>query len=471
MDIKKKLNSLKRKRTIRYLQTTKPEYFEDLSEKKLLSEFNKINSSFPAYMSILEERRIIPRSVKAIDDFKLRVPVLKKSDYFEKYTFNQLLGSNVSKARVITSSSGFSGTFAYGFASDTAVKNSRSGVDLTLDYWFDISNRKTFLINSAPMGVHIETSLALAETSVRSDMVLSLLQKISPTFDQTIIVGDPHFLKKLIEEGTQKKIQWKDLGISLVTGQDWLPESLRTYLSKLLDIDIDTDNNRAIYATMGMTELGLNVFHESKYTVRLRRKVLNDPVLKQKLMIHEIKAPPMFFHYYPFRTYIESLDSAEGRDLLFTVLDKNTLLPIFRYSTGDSGFTISYRDLHEILNEDYPHLLPDLKLPLGLMLGRTKNRFATNGECFSLEDIKEGLYSDFDVADSITGLFNVNNDHNKIGITIQLKKDRYPDKILEQKIFNALHTYIDAEIVIKALKYFEFPEGTELNYERKLYTR
>jgi phenylacetate-CoA ligase len=469
MRLKEKLNIIKRKKTIRFLQTKNPEYFEDLSEKKLIKLFYKKSDSTNAYSDFLKKNNLNPAKIRSVEDFKLKVPVLRKSNYFESYTFNQLLGKKVSKAKLITSSSGFSGSFAFGFVPDMSVNSVRTGVDLTLDYWFNISKNKTFLINCAPMGVHVDTSLTLAETSVRSDMALSLIKKISPSYDQTIIVGDPHFLKKLVEEGSLLNIKWKQLGISLITGQDWLPESFRTYLSQLLDIDLDKDENRAIYATMGMTELGLNVFHESKFTVRLRRSVLKDPVLKKKLIDTGMKASPMFFHYYPFRTFIESIDSAEGKELLFSILDKNNLLPIFRYSTGDSGNIISHKNLCEILMVDYPKLLPDLKLPVGLMCGRLKNRYQTKTDCIYREDIKEGLYTDFEVADNITGLIQVKNEDNIISVNLQLKKDRISGKNLEKKIRSAVHSYLTSEVEVNIFKYFDFPEGTELSYERKLY--
>jgi phenylacetate-CoA ligase len=471
MNLKEKIQRLKRKRVIQFLQKTSPEYFENLSEKKLLLAFQNNNNFSPAYTDFLKSNNLDHREIKSVDDFKLKVPFLNKNNYFERYNFDQLLGKNISKTKLITSSSGFSGTFAFGFASDFAIKRARPGVDLTLDYWFDISNRKTFLINCAPMGVHVETSLALAETSVRSDMALSLIKKISPSFDQTIIVGDPHFLKKLVEEGTLLNIAWKELGVSLITGQDWLPESLRTYLAQLIEIDIDKNDDRGIYATMGMTELGLNVFHESRSTVRIRRMALNNPDLKEKLVGPGMKASPMFFHYYPFRSYIESFDSPDGKELLFSVLDKNGLLPIFRYSTGDSGHIVSYSNLNEILKNDYPQLLPDLKLPLGIMYGRTKNRYKTKEECIYLEDIKEGLYTNFEVAENITGLIQVKNEDNNITIKVQLQKGRIPNKNLDKKIQSAVHSYLSCEVVVEILNYFDFPEGTELNYERKLYTR
>jgi len=179
----------------------------------------------------------------------------------------------------------------------------------------------------------------------------------------------------------------------------------------------------------------------------------------------------MFFHYYPFRTYIESIDTTEGKELLFSIPDKNALLPIFRYSTGDSGYLISYRKLYEILKNDYPNLIPDLKLPLGLMCGRIKNRYSTKEGVVSLEDIKEGLYTDFEVAENITGLVQIKNEDHKVILNIQLKRDKTNNKNLEKKIISAVHIYLSSEVDVKIFEYYNLPGGTELNYEQKLFLR
>ncbi len=467
MNLREYLSKYKRKRIISILRNSSSEKFEKIAIKKLFKAFNSLYKTSPAYRKLLEKENINPQEIRTEKDFCTKLPILRKQNFFEPFSLHELLGNKAERLKLATSSSGFSGIFAYGYTSARTLAIGQTGVDATLDYWFDISHRKTFLINCAPMGVHIDTSLPIAETSVRSDMALSLIKKVSTGFDQTIIVGDPYFLKKLIEEGTAQKINWRKSGISLITGQDWLPESLRSYLAHLIEIDPETEEQRGIFATMGMTELGLNVFHESKYTVRLRRRIFSDKWLRESLVNSEMKSSPVIFHYYPFRTYIETVKSGDQNELLFSVTDENSLLPLMRYSTGDCGSTITYKEFSDILKTKYPELIPDLKLPIGLMYGRLKSEFAFHGRSLFIEDIKEGLYANFEVASNITGYISLKANNESAELFIQLKKSIKKRPALEESITKAANSFLTIEIQVRVFEFYEMPDILELNYERK----
>jgi phenylacetate-CoA ligase len=318
------------------------------------------------------------------------------------------------------------------------------------------------------MGVHVETSLPLAETSIRSDMAIALLKKVSPGFDQTIIGGDPYFLKKIIEEGDEQGINWKKLQVNLITAQDWLPESLRTYLASRIGVNPDNDKERGIFATMGMTELGLNVFHESKYTVRIRRSIMKDTELRNQICGSDTPVAPCIFHYYPFRTYIESLKKNEQQELIFTVTDPLSILPIIRYSTGDAGNIMSYNQLKSIVSPNHLSILPDLKLPVGILHGRIKNRLVYRGKYLHIEDLKEGLFSNHEVALNVTGLIKIQGEKDNMIVMVHMKEGVRHNPNLEKKIHASIHKYLPFEIKVKTIRFSEFPGAMELNYEKKL---
>ncbi|MBA7519556.1 hypothetical protein ES705_11635 [subsurface metagenome] len=468
MKVLPRFEKYKRQQALKILKHTSPEKFESISVRKLMKAVNRSYRISPAYRDIFRKNNLQLSDIKDLNDFQAKVPVLNKQNFFNTYSFSELLGKNRDKMKLAMSSSGFSGNFAFGFSSEKALKSGRMGVDTTLDYWFNISNKRTFLINCAPMGVHIETSLPLAETSVRSDMALSLLKKIAPQYDQTILVGDPHFLKKLIEDGDEQKIDWKKLQLSMITAQDWLPESLRTYLAARLDMDIDSNDTRGIYATMGMTELGLNVFHESRYTVGLRRTMIKDKKLKNAFIKTHTEAYPCFFHYYPFKTYIENRTNEDHEQFLFSVVDTHSILPIVRYSTGDRGQVMKYTHVRDNLTGKYTHLIPDLKLPIALLFGRTGSKRSVNGNTIYIEDIKEKLYSDFEVASSITGLFTLKTSDDRLLLKIHLKENIQKSKNLDKKIYPIVNDHSPIEIEVQTYNYNEFLNGLELNYEKKL---
>ena len=472
MTLKQKIARYRRKKILEFLRTTQPGKFENAGRKRLISTVERAMKSSPAYASLAAQHGIVLSSLKRPEDFFGSIPITNKQNYFAKYNYNELVGKNLSKVKLAMSSSGYSGTFAFGFSTEDALKNGRAGADITLAYWFDISNRTTFLINCAPMGVHVETSLPIAEVSVRSDMAIALLQKVSPAYEQTILAGDPYFLKKIVEEGNRANIDWVKLNVSLITAQDWLPESLRTYLAYCIHLDLNNTGSRGIYATMGMTELGLNVFHESKYTVALRRKILNNQELKQAFIPTDMTAPPCLFHYYPFRTVIESITGENGIELVFTVVDDKNILPVIRYSTGDAGRIRSYTELEQILKPSgYQHLLPDLKLPLGIMCGRSANKFEFQGKNFYLEDIKEALFNNHKLAPALSGMLHIRNLAKTPYIVLHLNKDYNSDKQLQKMATEAIQEFLHLPFEVELAEYHQLPNALELNYERKLYLR
>jgi phenylacetate-CoA ligase len=471
MSLQSKYETYRRRQILKFLRNSKPEYFEDLADKKLIPAFIKAYRESPAYRQLITDTGLNPESVKSVADFSRMVPVTRKNNYYGKYDFQELTGNNSRKVKLAMTSSGYSGTFAYGFTSGKVLKTGRLGVDTTLDYWFDISHRKTFLINCAPMGVHVETSLPLAETSVRSDMAVSLLQKVSPWFDQTILVGDPNFIKKIAEEGVREKINWNKLCVSIITAQDWLAESLRSYIARLIDLDPDNPSHRGIFATMGMTELGLNVFHESKYTVALRRKLRSDNNLRSRLVSSSMQAPPCFFHYYPFRTYIETAENESPGEFLFTNLSDDGIVPVIRYNTGDTGDLLSYNKLYTLLNNRYNDLLPDLKLPIGIMYGRKTNIFHFKDQYFYLEDVKEGLFTHTEVAACITGLTGIRIQADHLKIQVHLQRGIKKSDALNRKIMKAANHFLSFEGEVEVFEYYDLPEALELNYEKKLFIR
>lgn len=457
--------SFLRKRAINYLKKADPQKMLSKSQKELISRFKWSARHIPAYRKLLSEKGISSRKIDGLQSFKSSIPVLTKENFFEPYPFEAFIPKGqMDKVDLVTSSSGFSGKMAYGIVSKQASKKMRFGVDLTLDLLFKASEKKTFLINCAPMGVHVETSAALAETSVRSDMAISLLKKVAPSYDQTVIVGDPHFLKKLLEEGTEAGIDWKKLQVSLISGQDWMPESLRTYLASILELDIEDEKDRGIYLTMGMTELGLNVFHESRETVLIRRLCKNDQGMQKQILGTQTPACPVIFHYYPMRTFIE--EHANG-ELLFSILDKDAILPLMRYSTGDMGSVMEYTKISSLLSKSHPDLIPKLHLPLGLMKGRSKNILGSEGKEFQVEMLKEGLYEDVEAAHAVTGYFHLEAKNGHWQAMIQLKQQIKKNKQLSQKISASFLKYTQCDISVSVNSYDEFPYGKELNYEKK----
>lgn len=461
------LEKRKRVKIIKFLCQADPEKIEKAGEKLLISAFRRAATRVPAYRKILEERKVNYKEVKDIENFQKLVPIIDKETIVPKFEIEELcLDGNLNRIKSAMTSSGFSRVHSYGIMTEKNNRLTAQSIDTALDYTFDISNKKTLLVSCIPMGVRVHTSLRIAETSVRSDMALAIIKKISSKFEQTLIASDPHFLKKLVEEGNEQGINWKKLNISLISGEDWFSESFRSYLANLIELDLENPQGRLIGTTFGIAELDLNLLHESWHTIMIRRKAQQDEKFRREIFGLNTKICPLLLHYYPHRSFIEALpEDSEEKELVFSMLSPDNIMPLMRYNTKDRGFVITHKKLEETLRKNnYPELVPDLKLPVAAVFGRKDRFLEVNGKRIYPEEIKQGLYKDFEVASKTTGYFKLNKEPK---LEIQLKKGIIITSELNSKFRQAALKYSDIDLPVILYHYQDFPYGMELDYERK----
>lgn len=468
--IRRELELIERKKTLKILTTIAPERIISNGEEKLLNAFQRAAARVPAYKDILRQAGCTPGQVTSIKAFKEMVPLITKEDVFPKYSIDDLcLDGSIGHTRSIMSSSGFSGVYSYGINTEENHREAIKAIDTTFDYIFGISKKKALLINSLPMGVRVPTSLPVADTSVRWDMALSIFRKFSPEFDQVIIIGDPHFLKKILEEGVGQGIDWTSEKINLITGEDWVPETFRSYLGSMLGTDWERMDRGLIGGTMGVAELDLGLFHETRDSIRIQRAALVDKRLRYALYGDGCDVQPTLFHYYPHRTFLEVVESDDGSpELVVSMLSDTLQIPLIRYNVKDVAHIYTYNGIKEILQDcGYGNLCPELKLPMLSVGGRKNNEFFLGKASITPEAVKQGMYSDFTVAGATTGYFRLSRKDNDFLVEVQLK--RGVDCSLEQErtFKNAIAKYVSAPFKLQMYSYQTFPYQMELDYERK----
>lgn len=418
----------------------------------------------PAYRDLLKKRGVDSTTIRTFSDFLQKVPVIAKEDIFPKYPLHELFRfGDISIMQSAMTSSGFSGIFSFGVSTMKSLVNAPFAIDLALEYGFNIDKKKTFLINCVPMGVQIPTLLPQASTSVRAEMVLALFQKIKPYFDQVIFVSDPHFLKKLLEDGLEHGISWKQEKVHLISGGDWFSDSFRSYIEGILGSEC---NGNKMLATMGIAELDLNLFHESPFTIQIRKACAKDQQLNHALFGGDFLAIPLLMHYYPHRLYLETANGpTQGGELVFTMLSETLAIPMIRYNSKDFGVTLSYTALANKLSElGYSHLIPDLKLPLVAIGGRKGNAFPIGREHISPEWARDRLYRSHAFSKIVTGQFLLSGEPSPT-IEIQLKKNILKNEalhILAKELFSEFPS-----LQVKLLEYYEFSQGMGIDYETK----
>lgn len=467
-------NHTKKNVALPSLTGVEPEKLSELSEKKVLKVFEMAASRVPAYKEILAQAGVHPASIKTIEDFKKLVPVLDKEKTFGVWNQRDIrqlcIDGKIDDVHILVSSSGHTGLFSYGLNTYKELNRSQKSMDLVLDTTFDVAHKKTLLINCLAMGVHVSSPLvAIADTSVRPDIVIQTVKTFSHCYDQTIIVGENSFVKKVLEDGAEEGVDWKKIKPHLVLGEEILAEHMRTYFAGLLGVDPDNPETQTLIGTsFGIAEFGLNLFYETKDLIRLRRLLQRDIRLREALIGLDMANLPALLQYNPTKLFVEDLPTQDGLfQLTLTNLEEEAVIPLIRYNTKDEGFHIPYEKLQKILKDfGYEEFLPQFRLPIMAIWGRGKIKV---NEGFSIrpEFIKELLYSKRDIASSITGNFRLSKSRAGLRIEIQSKEKTGRSVEFENKLRALLLEHIPARIEIIIYPYHEFPHGMELTYERK----
>ncbi|MDY0360349.1 MAG: hypothetical protein RBR08_02735 [Desulforegulaceae bacterium] len=453
-----------------YLTYSDPEKIISDSEKKLIKAFKTTSKTLPFYKKFLLENRIDPDLIDSMESFKKNIPLIDKETVFSKNSFSDFCkNGSLQDISLVYSSSGSSNVFSFGVETWKNRKRSALGIEFLLDNAFDIFKKKTFLINCLPMGVKIFTrTLPVAETSVREDVVVAVLDKLKNYYDQFIIVGESLFLKKVVEEGIKKGIPLRDMKINIITGGEFISETYRSYMASLLNIDLLDPETGIIAFNMGLSEISMSIFSENISLIKLRNKALSDEKLRN-LLFGDCLFIPLFMQYIPLQNWLETTD--KNSELVVSVLDENSKIPLIRYNTKDIVKLVSYEKMKENLcSIGYEEFLPEFKLPFGIITG--KNLSVDNGAIsIHVNQVKEALYYNFELASRLTGNFKLIKHDDKVLINLQLKKNY---KYLKEDE-NSFLTFFDSDkrknLEVKFWEFFSFGHGIDHDFERKnIYT-
>lgn len=431
--------------------------------KKIINAFKRAAQNIPAYKKILSEKGLQHERVKTLEDFSHMVPVLYKRDLFKDCSSEDLCmpGSIKSLASAIVTS-GTSGAFAYKIITKRELDLEKKMIDRAFNMFFNAGKLKTAVINVNPMGVSFTSNYPVIPTSVRSDIAWHVIKSFSAKLDQILVVGDPNFMKKLIEEGRQIGFHGAAEKLKFIMGGDWSSLSYFEYLKGA----INAQNPDNLFNTFGTTEIGLNVGMADKSLQAVRKFIQTNKKVQKDIFGMELKTAPALFFFDPRRTYIEKIN----RDLPFSELAFTTLsdlsMPFIRYSSGDYGTLLNGKTINTILkNNGITGLDFTLPLPILAITGRISNQVKSGEFTLTAEDVKEMLYSSVEVAQNITGNFRLSPTETSFKIEVQLARGVKP--ITMQGLIKKSVETLGKSILIKTFEYHKFPYNMVLDYESK----
>jgi phenylacetate-CoA ligase len=427
----------------------------------VLEAFRRAARSVPAYRGILARCGVNADAVSNMDDFARVVPVLDKQATFGSYDVADLCADGqLGDLAAVLTSSGHSGKFAFGLYDVGGGGAEVEWTDAALDMVFGVKSRRTLLINCLPMGVKVFTRCCtLGETSVRADMVMALVKQFGRRYEQIILVGEAAFIKHVLELGLSQGVNWKDLLVQVIVGEEPLAENARKYLQQLLGIDPRDPATGLVGSSMGVAELGLNLFFELPPLIAARRALHENETLRRSFL-GDATVVPMIFAYDPLRIFVEI--GEHGR-LIITTLDPSRRLPLIRYAPGDFAAAIPAAVL-EALGATVPAV--GGVVPLLAVLGRGQYVQSASAPVFP-EAVKEGIYHEPELAAKTTANFRLVAGQKAATVRIQLVPGAAPSPQLDERFAAAMAHYVPAALQVRCELYETFGSGMSLDYERK----
>lgn len=450
------------------LARQRPEKLLSVARSSLPKVLQAAAQRSPAYSILLEESGVNARDLAAAEGIE-QAPILDKQSTFERFEIQEMLAKDVSVSDLgnVLTSSGYGATsFGFGLSDRKQHAEAPVAIDLGLQNAFAIDQRRTLLINTLPMGVVFESHAAcVSNVSVREDMAFAIMRQAGPLFDQCILVVDPLFCKRFFDYAEVQGFDFSSQRIHMIIGEETFQEPFRDYLMGRLGISsFDGAEAAFVGSSMGVGELGLNLFFETPETIMLRREL-------HQLEPHRRQG--MLFCYNPLRSWVEVHEPDEQGvgDLLITMMDKRATVPLPRYCTGDRVSYLGEEDLARV-SEACRAAIQSLPFPVLIVHGRERDQLTAG---WHVDDFKALQYRSPTLARQLSGAFRIEAESGVLRWHLQAAKDASESRATLESHLRELYEQqcllVDADPeALSELKVFateKFPYGMSLDYERK----
>jgi phenylacetate-CoA ligase len=459
----------------------------------------------PAYRTLLAEHGIDPASVKTAADF-VRLPLLDKKNYNRRFSLDELmLGGKLTRSDFFAVSSGSTGepTFwpraqadefpvavrfeqVFRDAFRAHEKRTLAVVCFALGTWVGGMFTASCMRHLSAKGYPIVT----ATPGNKIDEILRVVQRLSPQFEQTVLLGYPPFLKEVVDAGRSQGLDWSPFQVKLVMAGEVFSETWRDLVAERLDGADPLRFGASIYGTADAGVLG----QETPVSIAIRRFLADRPDAA-RAMFGDTRLPTLC-QYDPTARYFETLP-AEGGGASLAFSGWNGV-PLVRYHIADRGGILGYeamlqkmRDLGcdpaaAVRSSGGPE---PRRQPFVWVFGRTDFTVSFFGANVFPETISLGLEQP-EIRARVTGKFvmQVNeglvDDKPRLAVAVELARDAAGDDafaeataaaILAQlrRLNSEFANYVPAEFQKPVVTLYPighpeyFPVGVKHRYSRK----
>ncbi len=443
------------------LKRLNPSRLERLSRHRVLKTFRRAADRVPAYRDMLKEHGVNPGRIRTFEDFQRLVPVIDKKSYVLPHqdTIERLcIGGDLKDVALVMTSSGYSGNPTYWFRSKAEIDAVALGYNYGFRKYYRYHRRHTLVLNCLYIGIYIagfrfaqavshigRRDTILANPGIDFEMALNVLGKLHKHCEQVLLVGFPPFLKALVEKALSSGIPLDKKIVHIATGGEGFSEAWRTYMAKLLKIDLDNSETGTILSNFGAADVDLNMFFETPDTIWLRRLAATNDKFR-KMVFGDVRTLPMFFQYFPLQIYVENNSSEEGKEggLILTTSSTESTMPLIRYNIHDLGRTIPFDKVMNALRAcGLDGQRRFFRLPFVTVVGR-ESSISFNGVNIYPEYIQDALFHETGIADRLTGQFRINikspdGVNQQIAIEMQMREPYEPEDAFRDRCENLIH--------------------------------
>lgn len=433
-------------------------------EPAALGAFRRVAEETAGYRAFLDSLGVEPSTVTRLEE----VPFTDKRAVFGGGVDDWLMQGALTDAAELMTSSGQSGAFSIGVVSEGERGEGLATADEVLRQIGAGPDTTTLLVNCLPMGIAPPTTLATVATpSVHLEMALEILTRLGPSFDRTVILAEPLFLKELAETGLGSLgDEWAANLAACFIGGEFVPESLRRYLAELLGLAEPSVARAGIFVSMGAAELGLHAFFETP-RLRAARAALDDPVARRALFGHDPGYTPSFFAHDPTRIYVEERLHTDGTRTLACTTLRPRMLPLVRYDLEDLGELVPAR----ALNRELERVGSTARVvgPVVAVWGRRGAELRGRGWTLRPEAIKDRIFGATAHAAALTGRFRIEERRNVPVLHAQLRDGRASEARLERFLGHLIEsaTGVPGQVTTHALSAYPFHAGADFQHKAR----
>lgn len=369
--------------------------------------FHRVARTVPAYADFLDRHGVDPAAVQTFADFE-RLPLTTKDIYQRRYPLRELCrDGRLDRCDMIAVSSGSTGRPAYWprFLLDELEVAAR--FEQVFCGAFSADRRRTLAVVCFPLGTWVGglyTTACCRHLAAKGypitviapgndkDEILRVVPELASSFEQTVLLGYPPFIKDVIDIGLARGVDWPAFEIKLVLAGEVFSEEWRDLVAERAGMRLPGHDSASLYGTADAGVLG----NETPLSIAIRRFLAGRPEAAQRLF-GESRLPTLV-QYDPRSRFFEARDGT----LLFS---GDNGIPLIRYHIADEGGLVGHDEMLEFCaRHGFDAPPPGPPLPFAYVFGRSHFTVSFFGANVYPENVTVGLEQP-EISGWVTGKF------------------------------------------------------------------